>query len=218
MSTHNNEWVLCRILWSSLLSTESFSWSVPVDLPRCRLWWASIWNNMNLCVCQWCRSGKCVNKTPIPQHVDGDWSPWSQWSVCSRTCGTGVHFRQRKCDNPPYVTYICPFVCVFFCVLITTLPSISNHPLSFYLLGTRYLGQQFYTVFLSHQHLSTLQGNQRPSQTRQNILAYSVFWDITWGFLPILEINLYLGAWRRILMDVELFNWPIKGEGAAANL
>nr|XP_040016674.1 A disintegrin and metalloproteinase with thrombospondin motifs 17 isoform X3 [Gasterosteus aculeatus aculeatus] len=50
---------------------------------------------------KWCRSGKCVNKTPIPQHVDGDWSPWSQWSVCSRTCGTGVHFRQRKCDNPP---------------------------------------------------------------------------------------------------------------------
>ncbi|XP_031732841.1 A disintegrin and metalloproteinase with thrombospondin motifs 17 [Anarrhichthys ocellatus] len=50
---------------------------------------------------KWCRAGKCVSKTPIPQHVDGDWSPWSQWSMCSRTCGTGVHFRQRKCDNPP---------------------------------------------------------------------------------------------------------------------
>ncbi|XP_068457654.1 A disintegrin and metalloproteinase with thrombospondin motifs 17 isoform X2 [Clinocottus analis] len=50
---------------------------------------------------KWCRAGECVSKTPIPQHVDGDWSPWSQWSMCSRTCGTGVHFRQRKCDNPP---------------------------------------------------------------------------------------------------------------------
>uniref|UniRef100_A0A7N6B0L1 ADAM metallopeptidase with thrombospondin type 1 motif, 17 n=1 Tax=Anabas testudineus TaxID=64144 RepID=A0A7N6B0L1_ANATE len=51
---------------------------------------------------KWCRTGECVSKTPIPQHVDGDWSPWSQWSMCSRTCGTGVQFRQRKCDNPPY--------------------------------------------------------------------------------------------------------------------
>ncbi|CAL8235703.1 unnamed protein product [Arctogadus glacialis] len=52
---------------------------------------------------KWCRAGDCVSKTPIPQHVDGDWSLWSSWSMCSRTCGTGVQFRQRKCDNPPCV-------------------------------------------------------------------------------------------------------------------
>ncbi|XP_037549289.1 A disintegrin and metalloproteinase with thrombospondin motifs 17 [Nematolebias whitei] len=50
---------------------------------------------------KWCRAGECVSKAPIPQHADGDWSSWSQWSMCSRTCGTGVQFRQRKCDNPP---------------------------------------------------------------------------------------------------------------------
>lgn len=62
------------------------------------------WSFVCVCVFQWCRAGDCVSKTPIPQHVDGDWSPWGQWSMCSRTCGTGVQFRQRKCDNPPYVT------------------------------------------------------------------------------------------------------------------
>ncbi|XP_054523190.1 A disintegrin and metalloproteinase with thrombospondin motifs 17 isoform X3 [Pan troglodytes] len=50
---------------------------------------------------KWCRAGECVSKTPIPEHVDGDWSPWGAWGMCSRTCGTGARFRQRKCDNPP---------------------------------------------------------------------------------------------------------------------
>uniref|UniRef100_A0A4W4FX91 ADAM metallopeptidase with thrombospondin type 1 motif, 17 n=1 Tax=Electrophorus electricus TaxID=8005 RepID=A0A4W4FX91_ELEEL len=44
-------------------------------------------------------AGDCVSKTPIPQHIDGDWSLWNQWSMCSRTCGTGARFRQRKCHG-----------------------------------------------------------------------------------------------------------------------
>ncbi|XP_029431490.1 A disintegrin and metalloproteinase with thrombospondin motifs 17 isoform X3 [Rhinatrema bivittatum] len=50
---------------------------------------------------KWCRAGECVSKSPIPEHVDGDWNVWTAWSMCSRTCGTGARFRQRKCDHPP---------------------------------------------------------------------------------------------------------------------
>lgn len=34
-------------------------------------------------------------------NIDGDWSEWSEWSPCSVTCGTGVQYRGRTCDNPP---------------------------------------------------------------------------------------------------------------------
>ncbi|KAL4222772.1 hypothetical protein ACF0H5_018812 [Mactra antiquata] len=32
--------------------------------------------------------------------ADGNWSMWSDWSVCSITCGNGLKSRHRQCDNP----------------------------------------------------------------------------------------------------------------------
>uniref|UniRef100_A0A8C4Y584 ADAM metallopeptidase with thrombospondin type 1 motif 8 n=1 Tax=Gopherus evgoodei TaxID=1825980 RepID=A0A8C4Y584_9SAUR len=32
--------------------------------------------------------------------VDGNWGPWSPWGACSRTCGGGVHFSYRDCNDP----------------------------------------------------------------------------------------------------------------------
>ncbi|KAK3584792.1 hypothetical protein CHS0354_021253 [Potamilus streckersoni] len=32
--------------------------------------------------------------------VQGSWGEWGSWTSCSRTCGRGIMYRQRKCDNP----------------------------------------------------------------------------------------------------------------------
>lgn len=32
--------------------------------------------------------------------VHGGWGSWEPWGECSRTCGGGVQFSVRGCDNP----------------------------------------------------------------------------------------------------------------------
>ncbi|KAL6108924.1 adamts16 [Pungitius sinensis] len=49
----------------------------------------------------WCRRGQCVkqgDEGPRPQH--GQWSAWSSSSACSRSCESGVTYRERQCNNP----------------------------------------------------------------------------------------------------------------------
>ncbi|XP_077985112.1 uncharacterized protein LOC144439752 [Glandiceps talaboti] len=33
--------------------------------------------------------------------VNGQWSDWSEWTICSQTCGKGEKTRWRQCSNPP---------------------------------------------------------------------------------------------------------------------
>ncbi|XP_022796325.1 A disintegrin and metalloproteinase with thrombospondin motifs adt-1-like [Stylophora pistillata] len=38
---------------------------------------------------------------PDPCPIDGNYTEWSEWSVCSTTCGGGFQTRTRNCTNPP---------------------------------------------------------------------------------------------------------------------
>ncbi|XP_072574335.1 A disintegrin and metalloproteinase with thrombospondin motifs 18 [Paramormyrops kingsleyae] len=49
----------------------------------------------------WCRRGHCVKfGDGGPRAVHGQWSTWSMWSDCSRSCGGGVMHRERHCNSP----------------------------------------------------------------------------------------------------------------------
>ncbi|XP_032709816.1 A disintegrin and metalloproteinase with thrombospondin motifs 18 [Lontra canadensis] len=59
----------------------------------------------------WCRQGQCVKFGEHgPRPIHGQWSAWSKWSECSRTCGGGVRYQERHCNDPKpqYGGKFCP--------------------------------------------------------------------------------------------------------------
>uniref|UniRef100_H3ASK2 ADAM metallopeptidase with thrombospondin type 1 motif 3 n=1 Tax=Latimeria chalumnae TaxID=7897 RepID=H3ASK2_LATCH len=49
---------------------------------------------------KWCYKGHCVWKNINRVKQDGNWGAWTKFGSCSRSCGTGVRFRTRQCNNP----------------------------------------------------------------------------------------------------------------------
>ncbi|XP_066430166.1 A disintegrin and metalloproteinase with thrombospondin motifs 3 isoform X3 [Eleutherodactylus coqui] len=49
---------------------------------------------------KWCYKGHCMWRTTNQIKQDGNWGAWTKFGTCSRTCGIGVRFRTRQCNNP----------------------------------------------------------------------------------------------------------------------
>ncbi|CAH8513479.1 unnamed protein product [Heterobilharzia americana] len=49
---------------------------------------------------KWCIQGQCVSTNENPTPLHGNWGEWGPWSACSRSCGGGVQFSERECNNP----------------------------------------------------------------------------------------------------------------------
>ncbi|XP_072133770.1 A disintegrin and metalloproteinase with thrombospondin motifs 5-like [Mobula birostris] len=47
-----------------------------------------------------CLRGICTQNWKHLTPVDGRWGSWGPWGSCSRSCGGGVQFSRRHCDNP----------------------------------------------------------------------------------------------------------------------
>ncbi|KAM6953293.1 A disintegrin and metalloproteinase with thrombospondin motifs 2-like [Aplochiton taeniatus] len=80
----------CKQLWCSHPDNPFFCKTKkgpPIDGTTC--------GNGNLCY-----KGHCVWLNPDEVKTNGKWGSWSPFGECSRSCGGGVQFRTRDCNNP----------------------------------------------------------------------------------------------------------------------
>ncbi|KAI5094773.1 A disintegrin and metalloproteinase with thrombospondin motifs 13 [Silurus meridionalis] len=104
----------CRIAFGSTASACSFTSNdmatcrflschiAPGDRSTCTRLLVPLLDGTECGLNQWCLKGRCVSASKLSSTllVHGSWSSWSGYTSCSRTCGGGITYRKRECNNP----------------------------------------------------------------------------------------------------------------------
>ncbi|XP_064532847.1 A disintegrin and metalloproteinase with thrombospondin motifs 13 isoform X6 [Pseudopipra pipra] len=74
----------------------------PADKSSCTRLLVPLLDGTECGINKWCSKGQCSSLEELNPMavVHGQWSAWSPFSPCSRSCGGGVVVRQRFCNNP----------------------------------------------------------------------------------------------------------------------
>jgi hypothetical protein len=68
--------------------------SNPCDIVQCGLYGEC---SKGFCIC---RNGYSGTNCSRPPMINGNYSAWLSWTICSASCGGGFSKRKRLCDNP----------------------------------------------------------------------------------------------------------------------
>ncbi|KAG9270386.1 A disintegrin and metalloproteinase with thrombospondin motifs 13 [Astyanax mexicanus] len=92
-SFNSNDMATCRVLSCHI---------IPGDRSSCTRLLVPLLDGTECGPNQWCLKGRCVSPSKLSSSmvVHGSWSSWYDFSPCSRTCGGGITFRKRECNNP----------------------------------------------------------------------------------------------------------------------
>lgn len=85
----------CAVLWCTVTSTNGLTVCQTKNFP---------WADGTPCGSDsYCMAGQCLSKSEAAKFqipLNGGWGSWGPWGDCSRSCGGGVQYSFRDCDNP----------------------------------------------------------------------------------------------------------------------
>ncbi|KAM6431007.1 A disintegrin and metalloproteinase with thrombospondin motifs 13 isoform 2-T2 [Liasis olivaceus] len=103
----------CKIAFGSGASACTFSYDTDMcrvlschtnsaDQSACSRLHVPLLDGTECGINKWCSKGHCSSLEDLApiDMVHGQWSSWTAFSSCSRSCGGGIMSRQRQCNNP----------------------------------------------------------------------------------------------------------------------